>query len=141
MGEFAAWARSPEECLRHWGVDAAAGLSEEQVAERRARHGWNELTKPPSTPLWQLVLQQFDDVLVKVRVGGCRRAGTRAGQAGGRECAHAWPACEPCAAPAVGHCYLPCAWPHAVVPRPAAADPAGGGRHQLWAGVGGGQPG
>ena len=41
----------------------------DQVEAKRSVYGYNELEKPPQTPLWKLVLQQFDDVLVKVRGG------------------------------------------------------------------------
>ena len=68
MGEptFPAWARSVEETVRHHGVDMSSGLTEEQVAQQRAKYGWNELAKQPGKPLWRLVLEQFDDMLVKV---------------------------------------------------------------------------
>lgn len=68
MGEptFPAWARSVEETAKHHGVDLSRGLTEEQVAQQRAKHGWNELAKQPGKPLWRLVLEQFDDMLVKV---------------------------------------------------------------------------
>ena len=39
----------------------------DQVEAKRSVYGYNELEKPPQTPLWKLVLQQFDEVLVKVR--------------------------------------------------------------------------
>lgn len=65
-GQYPAWARSPEDIARHYGVDMEAGLSAKQVEEHRAKYGWNELEKPPGKPLWKLVLEQFDDMLVKV---------------------------------------------------------------------------
>ena len=34
--------------------------------QQRAKYGWNELAKQPGKPLWRLVLEQFDDMLVKV---------------------------------------------------------------------------
>lgn len=73
-GPYPAWARPAGEVLSHFGVDLAAGLSEAAVAEARLRYGYNELEKPPSTPLWKLVLAQFDDTLVKVRAAA-RRSG------------------------------------------------------------------
>ncbi|KAK9839523.1 hypothetical protein WJX81_007349 [Elliptochloris bilobata] len=70
MGEigptFPAWARLAAETAKHHGVDLDRGLSEEQVAQQRAKYGWNELAKQPGKPLWRLVLEQFDDMLVKV---------------------------------------------------------------------------
>jgi len=61
---------------RPWSVEAGAvlaslgsstaGLTSAEVAERLARDGPNELPKPPRVPLWKLVLEQFDDSLVKI---------------------------------------------------------------------------
>lgn len=64
--EYPAWSQQVEKVLDHWQVDPATGLSEEQVEKRREQYGYNELDKQPPTPLWKLILQQFDDVLVKI---------------------------------------------------------------------------
>jgi len=66
-GTYPAWARSAKEVLEHFEVTPARGLSQQQVLAARARHGFNELEKEQSKPLWKLVLEQFDDPLVKVR--------------------------------------------------------------------------
>jgi Ca2+-transporting ATPase len=55
-----------DELCDHFGVDPAKGLSSEAVEQKRAEFGWNELDKEESTPLWKLVLEQFDDTLVKI---------------------------------------------------------------------------
>ena len=47
-------------------VDPTKGLSDSQVLQKREEHGWNELDKEDPTPLWKLVLEQFDDTLVKI---------------------------------------------------------------------------
>ncbi|CEH19504.1 calcium-transporting atpase [Ceraceosorus bombacis] len=60
----AAWTKTEEQVLAHWQVDAAKGLSEAQVVERRTKYGSNELEDEPPTPLWQLILEQFKDQLV-----------------------------------------------------------------------------
>ena len=70
--QYPAWAHSWEETAAHYGVDIDAGLSEEQVQQQRAKFGYNELEKAPGKPLWKLVLEQFDDMLVKVC--SCKRA-------------------------------------------------------------------
>ena len=62
-----AWSRSVKEVEAHFGVSAAQGLSQQQVAAQRARFGFNELEKEQGKPLWKLVLEQFDDPLVKAR--------------------------------------------------------------------------
>ena len=65
--QFPAWVRSPEQTAAHYGVSLEVGLTSEQVEEARRSYGWNELEKAPGKPLWKLVLEQFDDMLVKVR--------------------------------------------------------------------------
>jgi Ca2+-transporting ATPase len=64
---FPAWSKKPEQVLRHHGVSIDVGLTEAEVEERHQHYGWNELEKPPSPSMWALILQQFDDMLVKVR--------------------------------------------------------------------------
>jgi Ca2+-transporting ATPase len=39
------------------------------VTALRAEHGTNELAKEEKTPLWKLILEQFDDLLVKILLG------------------------------------------------------------------------
>eukprot|EP01006_Ploeotia_vitrea_P046954 TRINITY_DN67074_c8_g1_i1.p1 TRINITY_DN67074_c8_g1~~TRINITY_DN67074_c8_g1_i1.p1 ORF type:complete len:1023 (-),score=153.41 TRINITY_DN67074_c8_g1_i1:1721-4720(-) len=48
------------------GVDHTKGLTEEQVNERRAKFGFNETPAPPKTPYWELILAQFEDLLVRI---------------------------------------------------------------------------
>ena len=47
-------------------VDSTTGLTSTQVEAKRAEYGYNELDKEDATPLWKLVLEQFDDTLVKI---------------------------------------------------------------------------
>jgi magnesium-transporting ATPase (P-type) len=61
-----AWAVSPATAAAAAGVDPVAGLSAGEAAARRAQVGPNELAQDPPTPMWRLVLAQFDDMLVKV---------------------------------------------------------------------------
>ncbi|KAI5422080.1 calcium-transporting ATPase, endoplasmic reticulum-type [Lathyrus oleraceus] len=63
---FPAWSWSVEECLKEYGVKLDKGLSSNEVQRRREKYGWNELAKEKGKPLWKLVLEQFDDVLVKI---------------------------------------------------------------------------
>jgi len=65
-GQYPAWVRTSEETAAHYGVCVDGGLTAKQVEEQRAKFGWNELEKPDGKPLWKLVLEQFDDMLVKV---------------------------------------------------------------------------
>jgi len=64
-GAYSAWAHDGHEVLAELG-SSLEGLPEARIEELRARHGFNELEKEPSTPLWKLVLEQFDDSLVRV---------------------------------------------------------------------------
>lgn len=77
MPTFPAWARTVDEVLEHHDVAVGAGLSAAEVETRRARWGFNELEKAPATPLWKLILAQFDDTLVKVGRGTLWRRGVR----------------------------------------------------------------
>lgn len=42
-------------------IDVTRGLSAEEVGRSRAKHGANELTPPPKTPLWKQWLEKFND--------------------------------------------------------------------------------
>ncbi|XP_008790538.2 calcium-transporting ATPase, endoplasmic reticulum-type [Phoenix dactylifera] len=63
---FPAWSWSVEQCLKEYNVKLEKGLSSYEVEKRRERYGWNELRKEKGKPLWYLVLEQFDDMLVKI---------------------------------------------------------------------------
>ncbi|XP_057852487.1 calcium-transporting ATPase 3, endoplasmic reticulum-type [Cryptomeria japonica] len=63
-----AYARSVHQVLEAFGVDAARGLTDLQVAEHARIYGRNVLPQEESTPFWKLVLKQFDDLLVKILI-------------------------------------------------------------------------
>ncbi|KAL8499611.1 hypothetical protein ACS0TY_019555 [Phlomoides rotata] len=63
---FKAWSWSVEQCLKEYKVKLDKGLSSYEVEKRREIYGWNELQKEKGKPLWRLVLEQFDDMLVKI---------------------------------------------------------------------------
>ncbi|XP_019422322.1 PREDICTED: calcium-transporting ATPase, endoplasmic reticulum-type [Lupinus angustifolius] len=64
---FPAWSWSVEQCLKEYAVEVDKGLSTYEVEKLRCeKYGWNELAKEKGKPLWQLVLEQFDDMLVKI---------------------------------------------------------------------------
>ncbi|XVF72986.1 hypothetical protein PTKIN_Ptkin12aG0165100 [Pterospermum kingtungense] len=63
---FPAWSWSVEQCLKGYNVKLDKGLSSYQVEKQREKYGWNELAKEKGKPLWRLVLEQFDDMLVKI---------------------------------------------------------------------------
>jgi len=55
-----------EECLKHFSVKQETGLTEMQVKEYKAKYGPNELPAEEGKTLLQLILEQFDDLLVKI---------------------------------------------------------------------------
>ncbi|KAF0698021.1 Aste57867_11352 [Aphanomyces stellatus] len=61
--------KSTTEVLKHFDVTEKDGLSDSQVEKAREEHGWNELDKEEATPLWKLVLEQFEDALVRILLG------------------------------------------------------------------------
>lgn len=63
---FPAWARTPSECLAELGVSADRGLSSEEASARLQRHGPNELERHAPPSVWKLVLEQFNDTLVRI---------------------------------------------------------------------------
>ena len=46
-----------------------------RVRDLEPRYGPNELEKEEGTPLWKLVLEQFDDLLVKILLGAAGLGG------------------------------------------------------------------
>lgn len=63
---FPAWSWSVEQCLKEYKVKLDKGLSTYDVEKQIEKYGFNELKKESGKPLWKLVLEQFDDVLVKI---------------------------------------------------------------------------
>ncbi|XP_051013858.1 sarcoplasmic/endoplasmic reticulum calcium ATPase 3-like [Acomys russatus] len=57
---------SAADVLRGFSVTAEGGLSQEQVADARERYGPNELPTEEGKSLWELVLEQFEDLLVRI---------------------------------------------------------------------------
>ncbi|XP_009600380.1 calcium-transporting ATPase, endoplasmic reticulum-type [Nicotiana tomentosiformis] len=66
---FPAWSWSVDQCLKEYQVKLEKGLSTYEVEKRRERYGLNELEKEKGKPLWRLVLEQFDDMLIKILLG------------------------------------------------------------------------
>ncbi|KAJ8440241.1 hypothetical protein Cgig2_024006 [Carnegiea gigantea] len=63
---FAPWARDVKECEEKYGVSRDLGLSSDEVERRRKIHGWNELEKHEGPSIWRLILDQFNDTLVRI---------------------------------------------------------------------------
>ncbi|CAN1227001.1 Calcium-transporting ATPase, endoplasmic reticulum-type [Linum grandiflorum] len=63
---FPAWARDVKECEAEHEVDSHYGLSAAEVAKRIQIHGYNELEKHEGTSIWELIVEQFKDTLVRI---------------------------------------------------------------------------
>ncbi|KAI9292126.1 calcium ATPase [Neoconidiobolus thromboides FSU 785] len=55
---------STEEVLRQFSVTLENGLNDEQVKKNEEKYGRNEIPEEESTPLWEMILEQFKDQLV-----------------------------------------------------------------------------
>ncbi|KAJ3210442.1 hypothetical protein HK099_008251, partial [Clydaea vesicula] len=53
-----------EETLDYFKVSPNKGLSSKQLADNHSKYGKNELPEEPTSPLWRLILEQFQDQLV-----------------------------------------------------------------------------
>uniref|UniRef100_A0A673N7Z8 Calcium-transporting ATPase n=1 Tax=Sinocyclocheilus rhinocerous TaxID=307959 RepID=A0A673N7Z8_9TELE len=58
--------KTVEEVLGYFGVNETTGLSSEQLRKSRERWGPNELPAEEGKSLWELVLEQFEDLLVRI---------------------------------------------------------------------------
>ncbi|PIA52925.1 hypothetical protein AQUCO_01000647v1 [Aquilegia coerulea] len=63
---FPAWAKDVEECLKEFKVDKHQGLTTQEVEKRQQIYGLNELEKHDGPSIWKLVLDQFNDTLVRI---------------------------------------------------------------------------
>jgi len=55
-----------EDVLTHFRVNSESGLSGGQVKDHLEKYGPNELPAEEGKSIWELVLEQFDDMLVKI---------------------------------------------------------------------------
>lgn len=63
---FPAWARTIAECEAEFGVSADVGLTSAEVSRRLEIYGLNDLENHSGPSIWQLVLEQFNDTLVRI---------------------------------------------------------------------------
>uniref|UniRef100_A0A8B9X866 Calcium-transporting ATPase n=1 Tax=Bos mutus grunniens TaxID=30521 RepID=A0A8B9X866_BOSMU len=62
----AAHSKTTEECLAYFGVSETTGLTPDQVKRHLEKYGHNELPAEEGKSLWELVLEQFEDLLVRI---------------------------------------------------------------------------
>ncbi|XP_049938241.1 calcium-transporting ATPase sarcoplasmic/endoplasmic reticulum type isoform X1 [Schistocerca serialis cubense] len=58
--------KTVEEVVNYFNVDIDRGLTPDQVKKYQEKYGPNELPAEEGKSIWQLVLEQFDDLLVKI---------------------------------------------------------------------------
>ncbi|XWS71749.1 hypothetical protein CRYUN_Cryun03dG0165500 [Craigia yunnanensis] len=63
---FPAWANDVKQCQEKYQVNRELGLSSAEVEKRRQIYGWNELEKQEGTSMFKLILEQFNDTLVRI---------------------------------------------------------------------------
>ncbi|WVZ06743.1 hypothetical protein V8G54_020089 [Vigna mungo] len=63
---FKAWAKDVQECEEHFKVNVKVGLNHEEVENRQKIYGLNELEKHDGPSIWSLILEQFNDTLVRI---------------------------------------------------------------------------
>ncbi|KAJ7977050.1 Calcium-transporting ATPase [Quillaja saponaria] len=63
---FPAWAKEVQECEKHFDVKIKSGLRSDDVERRRNIYGSNELEKHEGASIWSLILEQFNDTLVRI---------------------------------------------------------------------------
>lgn len=67
MHPYPAWSHSAEDVLAHHGVRSVEdGLDDSEAKRRLEKYGPNELKKAEPTSLLSMILEQFDDTLVKI---------------------------------------------------------------------------
>ncbi|KAI3709929.1 hypothetical protein L2E82_39698 [Cichorium intybus] len=63
---YPAWAKEVHECEKKYKVDRNFGLSDSEVEKQLEIHGLNELEKHEGPSVFRLILDQFNDTLVRI---------------------------------------------------------------------------
>ncbi|KAJ7990018.1 hypothetical protein DPEC_G00310510 [Dallia pectoralis] len=61
-----AHAKEPGEVVSYFAVDQTTGLTPDQFKKNLARYGYNELPAEIGKTIWELVVEQFEDLLVRI---------------------------------------------------------------------------
>ncbi|KAK9069167.1 hypothetical protein SSX86_013283 [Deinandra increscens subsp. villosa] len=64
--QYSAWAKDIKECEQNYQVDSKFGLSDGEVEKRLQEYGTNELEKHEGQSVFRLILDQFNDTLVRI---------------------------------------------------------------------------
>ncbi|XVF26323.1 hypothetical protein REPUB_Repub14bG0006300 [Reevesia pubescens] len=63
---FLIWASDVKQCEEKYQVNRELGLLSGEVEKRRQIYEWNELEKHDGTSIFKLILEQFNDTLVRI---------------------------------------------------------------------------
>ncbi|XP_026133348.1 ATPase sarcoplasmic/endoplasmic reticulum Ca2+ transporting 1, like isoform X2 [Carassius auratus] len=58
--------KAPAECLAYFSVNETTGLTPDQVKKNLAKYGYNELPAEEGKSIWELIIEQFEDLLVRI---------------------------------------------------------------------------
>ncbi|KAF6732045.1 Sarcoplasmic/endoplasmic reticulum calcium ATPase 1 [Oryzias melastigma] len=58
--------KSPAECLTYFGVNENTGLTPDQFKKNLEKYGYNELPAEEGKSIWELIIEQFEDLLVRI---------------------------------------------------------------------------
>ncbi|KAK7919636.1 hypothetical protein WMY93_010920 [Mugilogobius chulae] len=58
--------KTPAECLAYFGVNENTGLSPDQFKKNLEKYGFNELPAEEGKSIWELIVEQFEDLLVRI---------------------------------------------------------------------------
>ncbi|KAI4807543.1 hypothetical protein KUCAC02_027346, partial [Chaenocephalus aceratus] len=61
-----AHAKVPAECLSYFGVNEESGLTPDQFKKNLEKYGFNELPAEEGKSIWELISEQFEDLLVRI---------------------------------------------------------------------------
>ena len=65
FAEAFVWGWEVDKVVKEFGTSLENGLSSEKVEEIQKTYGLNELETPPKKSFWKLVIEQFEDTLVR----------------------------------------------------------------------------
>uniref|UniRef100_A0A669CGS0 Calcium-transporting ATPase n=1 Tax=Oreochromis niloticus TaxID=8128 RepID=A0A669CGS0_ORENI len=58
--------KTPAECLAYFSVNENSGLTPDQFKKNLDKYGFNELPAEEGKSIWELVIEQFEDLLVRI---------------------------------------------------------------------------